>query len=57
MGTTPVTQDPDATFMQEYMITKITTQPDGTYSRMPIFHSHLTMLYVPAEPGLWPNIY
>ena len=32
MGTTPVAQDPDANFMQEYMTTKITTQPDGAYS-------------------------
>lgn len=32
MGTTPVAQDPDANFMQEYMATKITSQPDGAYS-------------------------
>jgi len=32
MGTTPVTQDSDAIFLQEYMATKITVQSDGAYS-------------------------
>ena len=32
MSTMPVRQDLDATFMQEYMATRITAQPDGAYS-------------------------
>jgi len=62
MGTTPVRQDPDATFMQEYrqqgslhnLMEPIASSFRG---RMLILRSLPTMLYVCAESGLWPNAY
>jgi len=49
VGTTAA-QDPDANFMQEYMATKITVQPDGAYSlKFPWKTSH------PPHPPLPTN--
>ena len=49
----PVRQDADATFMREYMATRITAQPDGAYSLKFLWknRSLLTMPYVHAEPA------